>query len=63
METQINEKEPKRRTKVTMALEDIPPSVHEKLKKYNRRINADRNKSFTIKQAYVEFLKEKTATV
>ena len=49
------------KSKVSMPLENIPMSVHNKIKSYRRKINYERKAGYNIKQAYVEFLKEKTA--
>lgn len=51
------------KSKVSMPLKDIPMSVHNKIKRYKRKINSERQADYNIKEAYVEFLKEKTATV
>jgi len=43
---------------VSLTLLNIPRHVHNKLKKYRRKINNDRQADYSIKGAYVEFLKE-----
>jgi hypothetical protein len=40
---------------VSISYDEIPLSVHKYLKSYRRRINADRGKNYTIKQAYREY--------
>lgn len=45
---------------VSMTLKKIPGSVHNKLKSYRRKINSDLQADFSLSEAYVEFLKEKT---
>ena len=59
-----NESKPTKRvpkSKVSMTLTNIPRSVHNKIKSYKRKVNAERRADYNIKEAYVEFLKEKTA--
>lgn len=49
----------------SLTLNDIPRSVHKKMGDYQTKITGDRRKKYTIKQAYVEYLKEtiKTAII
>jgi|ADGO01.1.fsa_nt_gi hypothetical protein len=67
MENQVKEKiEAKKRVAgapVTMYLEDIPGDVHKKLQKYRTKIIGRYGVNYTIKQAYVEFLKDKTKSI
>jgi len=51
------------KSKVSMILRGIPGSVHNKIKSYRRKVNSDRQADYTLSEAYVEFLKEKTETV
>lgn len=49
-----------RKRGVALVLTGIPGRVHEAMKAYQRKISAERGKKFTVKDAYVEFLKEKS---
>lgn len=46
---------------VSMTLKKIPGLVHNKIKSYRRKINSDQQADYSLGEAYVEFLKEKTA--
>lgn len=46
----------------SLTLNDIPRPVHRFLGEYQKKITGDRRKKYTIKQAYVEYLKETTKT-
>jgi hypothetical protein len=62
MENQVKEKIEVKKANhgpVSMYLENIPRAVHNKILRYKNRITGERNKAFTVKQAYVEFLKDK----
>lgn len=63
MEGEVKEKPEQKRVSVSITLKDIPVTVHNKLIKFNRKINADRNKDYNLKEAYVEFLKEATKSL
>ena len=41
----------------------VPMSVHRKLKKYETHIEQERNRDYTISEAYTEWLKESTNTM
>lgn len=45
---------------VTMYLQNIPARVHRKLQRYRTEITGRDHKTYSIKEAYVEFLKEAT---
>lgn len=63
MDNQVKEKIEVKKGPVTMYLEDVPRSVHNKILSYKQKITGERMKDFTVKQAYVEFLKEKTKAI
>lgn len=65
MEGEVKEKleVPKRQSSVTITLPGIPRSVHNKMLKYRRTLNRDRQKDYNLKAAYVEFLKEATKSI
>lgn len=46
----------------SLTLNDIPRSVHKFIGGYQTKLIGDRRKKYTIKQAYVEYLKEVTKT-
>jgi hypothetical protein len=48
-----------RKSGVSMTIEKIPVFAHNHLKDYNLKINADRGKKHTIKEAYREYVVEK----
>jgi hypothetical protein len=62
METQVIQKNEVSKSKSvtgkTLTLRGIPNWVHKRIKNYQNRISAEKNKKFTIKEAYVEFLKD-----
>ncbi len=60
-ETKPTKRVPK--SKVSMTLRGIPGSVHNKIKSYRREINSGRQTDYSLSEAYVEFLKEKTSTI
>lgn len=64
METEGTEKVKTKRkgTIKAITLEGVPRTVHNVLKDYQLKIGGERRKYYTIKQAYVEFLIEKTQT-
>jgi hypothetical protein len=43
-----------------ITLEGIPLLVHKKLQQYQLRISSQRRRKFTIKEAYIDWLKEST---
>lgn len=59
MESEVNEKDQKRAT-VSVTIQNVPMSVHNKIKLYRRKIMQERNKDFGMMAAYNEFLKEHT---
>lgn len=63
MEGEVKEKPEQKRVSVSITLKGIPVTVHKKLIKFNRKINADRNRDYNLKAAYVEFLKEATKSL
>lgn len=54
------QKEPVRRTSVSVTIPDVPMGVHNKIIKYRRKISSDRQRDFSMMEAYNEFLKEYT---
>lgn len=44
----------------SLSLANVPRSVHNVMTDYQKKIIGERRKFFTVKQAYVEFLKEHT---
>lgn len=63
MQPEVNEKTDAGkgdRGPIALTLIDIPRYVHNKLKRYRRKINNERQADFNIKAAYDEFLKEAT---
>lgn len=50
----------KQRSSVSVCVEKIPLSVHSKIRDYMDKIRYERKRKYTIKQAYREFLIEKT---
>jgi hypothetical protein len=62
MEIEVKEKLEVSKTKArkgkTITLQNIPNWVHKRIKNYQIRISAQHGKKFTVKEAYVEFLKE-----
>ena len=42
----------------TLTLTGIPAKVNEKMKTYQKKISYERNKKYTLKSSYVEFLKD-----
>lgn len=64
MESEVKEKlehkdgKDGKRKSVSITLKGIPMSVHNRVKSFKREINKLRDKDLTIKQAYVEYLKE-----
>lgn len=62
MENEVKEKleVAKKRKTVGMAITSIPASVHNKMKKYRAKINYERGESYSLNEAYREFLIEKT---
>lgn len=48
---------------VSMYLQNIPTRVHKKLQRYRTEITGRDHKTYTIKEAYVEFLKEATKAI
>jgi hypothetical protein len=54
---------PKSKTEQTVSftVSKIPPEVYDKIKRYRRLINSERDADYNINDAFVEFLKEKTA--
>lgn len=65
MEDQVKEKvEGEKKGKgVTMYLKDIPRSVHNKIKRYRTDLIGQHRRSFTLKEAYVEFIKQHSSTI
>lgn len=55
----IETKEAKR-SAVSLTIRNVPISVHNKMIKWNRKLNADRQRTYSIMEAYAEFLKEQT---
>lgn len=64
MEVENNEKIKKERRGPisSLTISNIPRSVHNKIVDYQMKITGERRRPFTVKQAYVEFLKEATKT-
>jgi hypothetical protein len=62
MSDEVSEKEIKKNT-VSITIPQVPISVHNKIKKYHRRIMAERQKDYGLMAAYAEFLKEATKTM
>lgn len=58
--TMYEEKETDQRESVIVTIPDIPISVHRKMIQWNRKLNAARQKDFTLMAAYREYLIEKT---
>lgn len=59
MENEVKEKlEVSKKPGKSMLITGIPNWVHKRLKDYQNRITGERKRKFTIKEAYVEFLKE-----
>jgi hypothetical protein len=48
---------------ISMSLQGIPEAVHAKILKYRARLVGRKERSFTVKEAYVEFLKEASKTI
>ena len=57
METEVKEKDEKT---ITATVPDVPMPVHRKLMRYKRKINLERNRDYTIMEAYTEYLIEST---
>lgn len=47
---------------ITLTLHGIPQRVHSVIQKYQTKIIGERGRKFTIKQAYVEWLKQSVTT-
>lgn len=60
---EVKEKAEVRKGPVTLTLTDIPRSVHNRILKYRRKLNSERQKDFNLKTSYVEFLKEATKSI
>lgn len=63
MEIKSNEKiiiAKKNRRSVSVSIVGIPLAVHSKMKEYMNKIRYEHNKSYSLKEAYREFLIEKT---
>lgn len=65
MEVESTEKIKKERRGAisSLTISNIPRSVHSKIVEYQLKISGERRKYYTVKQAYVEFLKEAAKTV
>lgn len=67
MESEVKEKlEVKKREgndPVTMYLENIPGRVHKRMLRYRAEITGRMHRKVSIKEAYVEFLKEATRSI
>jgi hypothetical protein len=64
MENEVKEKqELKKSSIVSMSLNGIPRSVHNKILKYRTDIIGKYRKPFSVKEAYVEFLKEQSKAI
>ena len=67
MENEVKEKlevsKRKRGSTTGITLEEIPLWVHKRVKDFQLRISSERGRKFTVKQAYVEFLKESAAQI
>jgi hypothetical protein len=59
-EVKENQEAKKATATVSMSLNDIPASVHKKILQYRNAITGQRNRTFSVKEAYVEFLKQHT---
>jgi ABC-type sulfate transport system substrate-binding protein len=60
MENQVREKGEKRKKSLVAISFDVPRDVHKKILSYKNKITGLKDRDFTVKQAYVEFLKEMT---
>jgi hypothetical protein len=43
----------------SVRLDEVPEFAHKHIKKYKNRINADREKNYTLNEAYTQFVIEK----
>lgn len=60
-ELNLNAKPAKKaKTTVSVLIEGVPLWLHKRVKDYRKRINFERGKDFTLRQAYAEYLKEVT---
>jgi hypothetical protein len=62
MESEVKELKEARKA-VTMRLRNIPSEVHEKLITFQADLTGKHRKSFTLEEAYVEFLKQTTKSI
>lgn len=60
MGDEVKEKVEQKKTTVSITIPAVPISVHNKIKKYHRKIMVDRQKDYGLMTAYAEFLKEAT---
>ena len=64
MDTKVNElTEPKKKNTVTVTLSGVPKSVHNRVAKYRTQLTGKHERNFTMKEAYVEFLKEAAKSI
>lgn len=63
IENKPTKRVPKSKTASTVSftIKGIPGKVYDKIKRYRRKINSAREADYNINDAFVEFLKEKTA--
>lgn len=62
MSEKVKELEEEKEQEVSMTIY-VPMSVHRKLKIYETRIEDERQRDYTISEAYTEFLKEFTKAI
>lgn len=60
MGDEVNEKKDQKKTTVSITIPAVPISVHNKIKRYHRKIMMERQKDYGLMTAYAEFLKEAT---
>jgi hypothetical protein len=48
----------KAKNTVSVLIEGVPLWLHKRMKDYRKRINFERGKDFTLRQAYAEYLKD-----
>jgi hypothetical protein len=54
---------PKAKTAVSMSFKDIPTSVHKKILKFKRLISGRDNRDYNVKEAYRQFIIEKSKDI
>jgi hypothetical protein len=54
-----NDTQKPRKSGKSVRIDEVPEFAHKHIRLYRNRINADRGKNYTLKQAYREFVVEK----